>query len=236
MFEQLLKKEFVKNSIDFLFPPICLGCGEFTEEEFEICISCKRSIEPNNYAYCINCFNQIPLNKKRGSCCKDSFMLYAYSHYLPPLKDIIIHFKFKGITRSSKYLAFKTVNNFKTVFEKLQADYLVPIPLYPMRENIRGYNQAEIYADYLSELMNIEVNREIIIRNKKRFPQSRLKPKDRARNIKDVFQVVNNNPEKKNIILVDDVVTSGSTMTEAARVLTEAGYNVKGAIAIAHAD
>lgn len=244
MFEQLLKKEFIKSSLDFFFPPLCLGCGEFTEAEFEICPDCLRKIEPELFAYCLNCTdssnhadcsNHESKADEISDCCENSFPLYAYSQYLPPLKEIIIQFKFKGIIRPSQLLAQKTVENFKTVFENLEAEYLIPIPLYSIRENVRGYNQASIYAGYLSELLDIKVKEDVIIRSKKRSPQARLKVKDRLNNIKNVFQVIEKTTESVPIILVDDVVTSGSTLKEAKRVLTESGYNVIAAIAIAHA-
>ena len=112
----------------------------------------------------------------------------------------------------------------------------MPVPLYPSREHYRGYNQAAILADELAHRLDFEVRRDLLARVKQRKPQAKLDVRHRVRNIKDVFEVIRPPDDNvKDLILVDDVVTSGSTVLEAKRTLENAGFKVKAVVSIAHA-
>ena len=126
------------------------------------------------------------------------------------------------------------MERFGEKIKKHRAEILVPVPLYSSREKERGYNQAKLFATRLGDGFDIPVDDEIIFRTKRGKPQARLDFEKRRENIKSVFSVPDHRQEHCKIILVDDVVTSGSTMREASRVLTDAGYKVVAAISIAH--
>jgi len=111
---------------------------------------------------------------------------------------------------------------------------LVPIPLHPDRENQRGYNQAFIIAEKLTVLSEIKVSTELIYRTKKRKPQSKMDLKNRSKNIEGVFEADDDYKTCERILLIDDVVTTGSTVKEAKKILEKAGHNVIGAAALAH--
>ena len=130
MLQHLLKYEWFKNSLDFIFPPLCLGCGEYTESEYDICDSCLKRIEPFKHAYCLNCSDIIPNGIECMSCRDESFPLIAYSQYATPLKDIIIQFKFKGITKTAALFARKLSDNLGDLTRSIKADELIPIPLH----------------------------------------------------------------------------------------------------------
>ncbi|MCK4574522.1 MAG: ComF family protein [candidate division Zixibacteria bacterium] len=230
------KSEWVRGLVDFFFPPLCLGCGEYTETGFGICPECRRRIEHIQSPFCLNCLGIID-GGTCPECGSDSLPLFAFGNYTPPLSEIIIQYKFKGVTRPARFFAEQIQQRFGPDILACGGDLLVPVPLYASRENYRGYNQATVLAEFLAEFLTLPVDAEIISRVKKRKPQSRLGFKQRVGNIKGVFEV---DPDLKDvsargIILVDDVVTSGSTIKEAARTLREAGYQVAGAVAIAHA-
>jgi ComF family protein len=104
---------------------------------------------------------------------------------------------------------------------------LVPIPLHKFRKNWRGFNQSELIGKYLSAAMGWDYLEDLLIRSKYKTPQTVLKIGDRKKNIKGVFTL---NPKYKrhiaeyqNLILFDDVYTTGSTMKEAASVVKKAG-------------
>ncbi|MFC1475179.1 ComF family protein [Candidatus Zixiibacteriota bacterium] len=233
MLQYLSKYEWFKNSLDFIFPPLCLGCGEYTENKYDVCKDCLERIEPFKHAYCLNCSDIIPNGIECIACRDESFPLIAFSQYATPLKDIIIQFKFKGITKTAALFAGKLSINSSDLIHSIKADELVPIPLHSMRENVRGYNQATIFAGELGRVFEINVNCDILFRKKRRLPQARLNPDKRTENIKDVFEVIEVSGNNKSVIIVDDVVTSGSTVREAKRTLTEANYNVRAVIAVA---
>lgn len=106
--------------------------------------------------------------------------------------------------------------NFKTAL-------IIPVPLPPRRERWRGFNQAELIARELADYFNLEMNVGGMDRVKHRRPQTKLSKKDRKNNIKNCFTWRSGSLSGRNIILVDDVATTGATLNECARVLKENG-------------
>jgi len=99
----------------------------------------------------------------------------------------------------------------------------MPIPLHKRRLRWRGFNQAEKIAKILSDKLNIPLVNNKLIRIKYNQPQAKINSQKRKNNIIGCFQYNGESLEEKNIILVDDVVTSGSTLNECAKVLKEKG-------------
>ena len=164
------------------------------------------------------------------------FPLFAGGDYVDPLKRIVIHFKFHGVRFPGRFIAQHVADTYRDKLEALKPFVLVPIPLHPSRQYVRGYNQAQVFAEMLAGHLDLKVDSGLLIRSVKRTPQARLKQAERARNIRGVFQVAEppDPDDSPRIMLVDDVVTSGSTVREARRVLVEVGYDVVGVISIAH--
>lgn len=234
MFQKIKNQEWFQGLLDFVFPPLCLGCGAYHEEPNQICQICLSKIEVFDQPLCLNCQAFVPKGVECPICLDKSAILFAYANYLPPLKDIIHQFKFRGITSPAGTFAPLIFEKFEDRLSGLEAHALVPIPLYPSRENRRGYNQAELIARELSGLLNLPVNTDIFWRTKRGREQARLPLKKRVANISHAFSADIPKDSKVKVILVDDVVTSGATVKEAARCLESAGYKVSGFISIAH--
>jgi predicted amidophosphoribosyltransferase len=112
---------------------------------------------------------------------------------------------------------------------------LLPIPLHKKRERLRGFNQAELIAIFLSERFGLYYRNDILSRIKYRVPQMSLGRSERLKNIKDIFFVDKDNLcGIKNVVLVDDVVTTGATLNEAAEVLKKNGVENVEAIVLGH--
>ncbi|MEW6412303.1 MAG: ComF family protein [Candidatus Zixiibacteriota bacterium] len=229
------KPQWLEGMIDFFFPPLCLGCGEYTENEGSICGRCLKAIETFDRPFCLNCMSIIPAGHKCTICKGDSLPLFAYGNYTSPLEDIVIQFKFKGIKTPAKYFARLLHEQFAPVVEELGSMTLAPIPLHPSRESRRGYNQAELLARELAQIFGYATQADLLRRIKLRKEQARLNHKERVANIRGVFEVAEEFDIDGGVILVDDVVTSGSTVREAAGILRTKGYRVVAVLAIAHA-
>ncbi len=102
-------------------------------------------------------------------------------------------------------------------------DALVPIPLHKTRKRKRGFNQAQLLAEKLGKRLEIPVEKGILERTKKTGPQKELNDVQRRANLKNAFQVRQNDVRLKRIVLVDDIYTTGSTIDAAAAVLLEHG-------------
>jgi len=228
------KSPLLKGLLDFVFPPLCLGCGEFNDNHPVICESCRSKIDAYEHPICLNCFELIP-DAKGCPICRDKYVpLFAYGNYVSPLQEIIIRFKFKGITTPAALFASLLYEQFQKQLQSLKAEMLIPVPLYPSHEKHRGYNQAALFAEQLAELLDLQVRKDILFRVEKRKPQAKLKFERRVENIKGAFTVAEEAENDERVILVDDVVTSGATAKEAKRELEEAGYRVCAVVAIAH--
>ena len=104
-----------------------------------------------------------------------------------------------------------------------KAEVLVPIPLHQSRRRKRGFNQAELLAKALSVRSGIPMDASLLIRTKKTHAQKELNDQERLANLKDAFSIQRRNIPYHNLILVDDIYTTGSTIDTAARLLKEYG-------------
>ena len=113
-----------------------------------------------------------------------------------------------------------------------RAARLIPIPLHPRKERVRGFNQSKLLASALGNAWELPVT-DILRRERNTRPQSTLTHDERLKNIKDAFQSAPL-PQNEILILVDDVKTTGGTLEEAARALASAGAHTIWALTFAH--
>ena len=101
-------------------------------------------------------------------------------------------------------------------------NYILPIPLHPKKEKIRGYNQSHVIAEGISEIMNIQIVEKCLVRKVFTDTQTKKSREERWQNVKDIFNV--EKPEKlknKHVLLVDDVLTTGATLMSAGKALMQ---------------
>ncbi len=228
------EQPLLQGMIDFIFPPLCTGCGKYEASPYCICNHCISKILTFEEPICLNCENEMTILKGCQNCKGKQFPLFVYGDYHPVLKNIIIQYKFKRILSPADLLTELLYDKYSEDIEIINPSVLVPIPLHPLREHQRGYNQSLIIADKLSELSDIKVSTDLIYRIKKRKPQAKLDFKERKSNIQGVFKADDNYEKKEKILLIDDVVTTGATVKEAKKILEASGHEVVGVAALAH--
>ncbi|MEK7086935.1 MAG: double zinc ribbon domain-containing protein, partial [Patescibacteria group bacterium] len=220
----------LKLFLNIIFPPRCVACQKTLPPQNSnnlICESCFAGIEINNCFYCPKCGRR--LYETKSSCHREEkFVLAAASHHENQAVRALIHaLKYKRLKTAAEPLALilklylrKIGNNFSLDSENFS---LIPMPLHSKKEKKRGFNQTHLILQTLDNKRKIEKN--VLFRIKNTESQTRLENREkRMGNVKDSFEI--RRKEKiagKNIILFDDVFTSGATMREAARVLKEAG-------------
>lgn len=219
----------IKNLIlDILFPPICLNCQKTLEDKNRlICQPCLSLVKLNNTLFCPVCRARLAENKK--ICHYDSpYLLAAAGNYDDPVLQNLIHcFKYKYFKNLAPILAevlIKYLSNLSLSMVKSQKSVVVFIPLHPRRERQRGFNQAKLIAEIVARRFNLALV-DALKRVKDTKSQAKMKETEkRIENVSGCFAI--KNPEMiqgKNIILIDDVFTSGATMNEAVKILKKNG-------------
>lgn len=222
--------------LELLFPIECLNCGK--EKEW-LCQQCFNSIPLVNQFVCPIC-QRPSLNGATCLDCKNKTyldgLIFATYYDRPLIKKLIQKMKYYFIKDVAEILAelpIKLIIN-SNLYSSLQPDLVIPIPLHRKKILERGFNQSEIIAQKIAQKFNWPLGNNIIARIKNTKSQTKLKKEKREQNIAGAFTVCDKKIIKnKNIILIDDVVTTGATLEEAAKVLKKSGAKSVWAITVA---
>lgn len=210
--------------LDLLFPIECVGCGKDGEW---LCQQCLDRIKLLTELHCPVCKTKLTNGNVCEKCSPQSFLdgVIIAVFYDNELIDKAIHYlKYKGIKDLAKPLGklLATALNRGSFWDN---DWiLAPVPLHKRRERFRGFNQAGLIADEVAQISKLEVNNNNLYRNRNTHSQIKLKREDRLQNIIGAFRI--KNPAffaKKQIILIDDVMTTGATLQECAKELKSVG-------------
>lgn len=210
--------------IDFIFPKKCIGCGRIGNY---ICDSCLSKVEIIENPICPECERQAIGGKTHPGCLRRLGLdgLIVVCRYKGIVRSAIQKIKYKWSYDISNVLVDLLVQNLWR-FNFPQEAVLVPIPLHIKRKRWRGFNQAEILARELTNRFG-QVNLDLVERVFENKPQVGLSKKERKQNVRGIFvlkrSVDKGQVKDKDFLLVDDVFTSGATMSEAAGVLKRAG-------------
>jgi ComF family protein len=225
--------EKLKNLIlDILFPPICLNCKadlQESEKENKICKKCLDSITINSSFFCAKCGARFPNDKK--TCHKEmKFILASATSYQNNSAKNIIKFlkyaKWKSLVNIIKPIIDEYINNLNYSIDWRSNEFIaLPIPLHRDRLRERGFNQSDLIAEIFCQKTGVIFKNDNLKRIKATKIQAESRnAEERKENIKNCFELVR--PEEirnKNIVLIDDVFTTGSTISETAEVLKKAG-------------
>ena len=214
--------------LDVLFPALCLNCESVLEggdKAKNLCGNCFRAIALYDTLVCPTCGARFAENKK--ICHKDApFRLAAAARYDEPIVKKLVHLlKYKSLRAAAAPLG----HILNAYLERLPVNFsnyvLVPIPLHKERERLRGFNQAELIAERVAARFKIPIVANAIARIKNNPPQAEMKDAvSRAENMKNCFEIKSPEPVRgKNVLIIDDVFTTGATIGEAVKTLKQAG-------------
>jgi ComF family protein len=230
--------------LDLFFPKFCLGCER---EGSYLCQDCKEILDINQFNYCL-CDKdplRLPSDSKTGKCqrCQDkrlSGLYFALPYKEKQLtKKLIYQFKYQPYLKDlAKTLSALIIEHLilsaKNTNEIWQNSILIPVPLDKNKFKIRGYNQSEELAKELSKVLKVPIALDCLIKIKTTSSQMELSKNEREVNLQNAF-IIKNPAETagKKIFLVDDVYTTGSTMTECTKILKSSGAKQVWGICIA---
>ena len=221
--------EWIPDAAGFFYPRRCPVCQEAVEQQgSRICGICRTKLSYVRQPFCQKCGK--PLLLEEQEYCRDfRSKRHRFERGRAPLvydrimKSSIAAFKYGGRREYAAFYAEEILRRCAKDMSGWQGEVFVPIPLHPSRRRKRGFNQAELLARELSRRCGIPTDAGLLTRVKKTKAQKELNDQERLTNLKDAFSVRKGSVPYQNIILVDDIYTTGSTVDAAADALKEKG-------------
>ena len=237
-------KNFLNKIITFLYPNKCILCSKIIENENSFCQNCWEKIkfiqkpfcdkcstpyenDIDNNSICINCLKNKPLYVKLRSS-------VVYNEYV---KKIISSFKFNDKTYLKKFISICMIKSSQDILNDI--DILIPVPLHKKRLLYRKYNQSLLLCNEIGKLTNKKVICDFLVKKENTIPQVKLNQEERKKNLKNKFTINKkyfSNLKKyknKNFAIIDDVITTGSTINECIKTLNK--YDINNVFAITFA-
>jgi len=220
--------------LDYLFPKQCLNCLEFGEY---LCKSCESSnIERNIKQYCHVCKEGIdrgPIHAAgpalsaylvHPECVKQTSLdgVIVCCKYNKTVERLIAEIKYNFYTDIVNYILPYYNHGLKELQLSLKQLVIVPIPLHKRKQKTRGFNQAELIAKRLAN-GQLFAYQNLLIRNKNTKTQVGMSRGDRIENLKNVFEIVAKNNLPSRVVLIDDIMTTGTTLEECSKLLKKNG-------------
>jgi Predicted amidophosphoribosyltransferases len=211
--------------LDLIYPPKCIVCDniiEFGSKKF-LCDECKDLFKTITGRRCEKCSRPIKHGKLCSICTKKNFYFdknYSLFVYDELMQDLIHRFKFKNHPAIGKGLGKIMAHeiNFDVI---KNVDYILAVPIHKIRRRNRGFNQSEILAKEIARKMNLPMRADILKRIKNTKPQWHLNSHERENNLENAFSA--KNVKGLNLMLIDDIFTTGSTINKCAQFLKDAG-------------
>ncbi|MCK5286929.1 MAG: ComF family protein [Thermodesulfovibrionia bacterium] len=223
--------------LKILFPEVCPVCRQPStcHKTAPICRDCWEGIAPYRGPLCRTCGKPLVSEESIncGDCLKEEpafTWARSYGLYEGTLRVAVNLFKYYRIKRLSLPLSEMVC---KITIPR--ADVIIPVPLFKKKIRQREFNQSALLAKHFSDNTGAALILNCISRDKETMPQVGLNARERRKNVRNAFRITNEHLiEDKNVILVDDVFTTGATMRECSKMLKKAGAGNIYGVTIAH--
>lgn len=225
-------KRILPALLDFLFPPLCHICRSFITDagQIHICPSCREQLPLVMSPCCTVCgvpFAGAGSNHICGRCLKDPPCFDAACSqllYEGAARDLLHRFKYQYKTHLRRPLALLALEGLTGIIQRQQPDMIVPVPLHRSRLRSRGFNQAVLLGSVFSTRLALPMLVDGLVRIRWTEPQIELSADQRRSNVKGAFSCARSaDINGKRVLLLDDVMTTGSTVDECAKELKKSG-------------
>ena len=204
---------------DFFLPRFCPGCNKkLLSNEEPVCEECLNSI--------LIADDNLIQNEFKRKFSSTNIISGFYSKYIfeadKTLQNIVHSLKYNKQFRIGTFLGEILAEGI--ILKNWMIDLILPVPIHHLKKAERGYNQSDFIVKGMSKGLKISYSARTVKRIRYTETQTNLKLQERAKNVENAFKVTNSKKIKnKNILLVDDVITTGATTLECAKVLMNAG-------------
>jgi competence protein ComFC len=212
---------YLWRSLDWLFPPQCAGCGT---PNIRWCIDCTRNSQRIGPPYCPVCGRHGEFAVVCDICRADtpSFTgLRSWAVYGDGIRSAILRLKYSRDIALGEVLSSLLVRLF--LKQDWQVDLVIPVPLSLDRIDERGYNQASLLALPFAFGLNLDYSERVLVRERDTRSQVGLSAAERRQNVWGAFRTTELSVSGRQILVIDDVTTTGSTLDACARTLLDAG-------------
>ena len=236
-------KHLLTGLYDLVYPPHCPVCQKhltFPDSDEILCPDCRGTLIRNTPPFCPKCSRHLDdIGLARCLPCRGEPLQFDFAWaaclYMDPLRELIIQFKYHQKTCLRGPLA-RCVTDFVRAYDLdiQQFDCIAAVPLHPVRLRERGYNQALLLAEQITEAYHIPLSVGNLVRARNTKQQTLLSEKERWTNVHGAFRI--NRPAgffRKNVLIIDDLLTTGATVSEAAGALKRVGAGTVGVLALA---
>lgn len=231
--------ERLRFFVDCIYPPRCRHCKTqlFDSGEACFCAGCREQIRLVSHPLCPNCGRPYFYGSGDDHLCgvclahaPDFQRARAWACYPTdepgrhPLREVLWHFKYGRRFSLGKPLGRLMARDCEGFFQECVFDVVLPVPLHPKRLRWRGFNQALLLAREVGRRWKVPVDPFVLLRVRETQPQTQLAETERRKNVRGAFSVAaGKTVERKTVLLIDDVYTSGATVNECSRTLRRAG-------------
>ncbi len=208
----------VDDFLSLFFPRICYACGNsLYKNEQTLCTYCMFRLPKTNF----HLESDNPVSRMFWGRVKlEAAAAFCYYRKDGKVQNLIHQFKYKGKKEIGPFLGKLYGDHLKNTDLFKDINFIIPVPLHPKKIRIRGYNQSELFGQGLSEAMGIALDKSSLIRNLASATQTKKSRYKRWENVESIFSVKNKDHLiGAHILLVDDVITTGSTLEACAQEL-----------------
>lgn len=210
--------KLLNHIINLLFPRVCAACGNILlEGEHTVCTTCRFLLPKTGYENNPNnplaqmFYGQMPFN---------AVMAEFFFSKTGKVQHLIHGLKYHHCRENGIFLGQEIGKSLQNATDYQGLDFIIPIPLHPKKEKIRGYNQSHVISEGISEILGVPIAEHCLVRSVFTDTQTKKSREERYQNVKDIFEL--KNAEKlrnKHVLLVDDVLTTGATLMSAGKAL-----------------
>ena len=226
-----MKPKFLNHLINLFYPTVCSACGDILmRDEETVCLSCRYLLPKTEYEK--NADN--PLAQMfYGQVELHAVTAEFFFSKTGKMQHLLHQLKYEGNKDAGFFLGQQLGESIKNAALFQGIDYLIPIPLHPKKEHLRGYNQSYVIAQGVEEKTKIPIMNDSLYRKTFTSTQTKKSREERWDNVKDIFDVKNQGRLiGKHILLIDDVLTTGATLKAAVMTLSNI-ENIKISVATA---
>lgn len=209
-----------------LYPQTCYFCGKISMTS--MCSKCTEQVEYIEEPRCKKCGK--PIRYEESEFCHDcAEREFSYVQgrsiwlHKGPVRWSVYQFKYHNRRIFAEYYAEEWCRLYGDKLKEWAIDVIIPVPLHRKRRRKRGYNQAEILAVELGKRCGVPVNKNAVARVVNTRPQKELNDKARKKNLQQAFRVTRCWKQASNVLVIDDIYTTGNTIDFIARILKEKG-------------